>query len=492
MSKLSSIKKMVLLSFVAFIIILATFFHYPVQIIDALTLEALPDFDIHISIWRTLFEPFIGIPLYFNRSIYPIEEIQFALIWALIFFVIFSVVKILKIENKQKRKKLTIARVVVLPVIGGLLFAIFVILVFLSRFFPANTIVNNAEDTILVTTHSHSVFSHDGLISQENLWKWHKENNFDAFFITDHANHKKTFEFVEKQRKSAFAVEPLVVTGEEYSASNHLSLLGLKNKFVTKGMSDETVVKAVHANGGAVIVNHWFDDENKSLEYYRDLGVDGFEIENTALEKKYNRKLYHKIKDFCEKNNLIMNGGLDFHGYGNVCSIWNGMEIPEWNKLDPIEKEEAILSIIRSRDQSKLKILLYDDRSYYTPDHLFWSPIITLINYFRTLQIFQILSWVIWMFFFLIAGNKISEHQKSSNLFSFDKIIPVLGLMSALFILVLGAIYYLKAEVLVGTENDIFMEYSTILFTVGTIFIVYSGITTFLRFKKGSNEIDQQ
>ncbi len=491
MNKLSSIKKVVLLTFVAFIIILATFFHYPVQIIHALTLEALPNFDIHISIWRILFEPFMGVLLFFNRSTYPIEENQFALVWLMIFFILFSVIKIFVIKNKQNRRKFIISRLISLPIVAGLLFTLFVILIFLSRWLPSNTIINNSTDTILVTTHSHTEFSHDGLISQNDQWEWHKNNNFDAFFITDHNNHSKTLDFVSAQRKGEFPIEPLVMCGEEFSGSNHLSLLGLKRKFNTKKYSDKRVIDSVRANGGVVLVNHWFDDENKSLEYYRDLGVDGFEIENTALEKKYDRKLYHKIKDFCEKNNLIMNGGLDFHGYGNVCSIWNGMEIPGWEKLEPVEKEEAILNVVRSRDQSKLKVLLYDDRSYYTPDHLFWSPIITLINYFRTLQVFQILSWVIWIFFFLIAGNKISEHQKLSNLFSFNKYIPVLGIMSALFILVLGTIYYLKAEILAGTENDIFVEYSTILFTVGTIFIVYSGITTFIRFRKGSNEIDQ-
>ena len=115
------------------------------------------------------------------------------------------------------------------------------------------------SNSILVTTHSHSEVSHDGLISQDNLWKWHKENNFDAFFVTDHANHEKSFDFARKQRRGEFSIDPLVMVGEEYSASNHMSLLGLKNKFKTKKMSDQAVVDSVHAYGGVVIINHWFD-----------------------------------------------------------------------------------------------------------------------------------------------------------------------------------------------------------------------------------------
>jgi len=213
---------------------------------------------------------------------------------------------------------------------------------------PNNTIVNNAENTILVNTHSHTEFSHDGLISQEGLWEWHKRNGFDAFFITDHNNHDYTYDFVQAQRNNKFPNEPLVMCGEEFSGSNHLSMLGLKAKFSTKGFSDSTAINLTHAGRGTVIVNHWFDGEQMSLEYYKNLGVDGFEIENTALERTYNRKVYQKIKTFCESHNLVMNGGVDFHGYGNACSLWNAFEIPGWQNLDPASKEAAILEIIKN------------------------------------------------------------------------------------------------------------------------------------------------
>ena len=404
MRKLNSIPKITILVIVLVIIVLSTLLHFPIQIIDALTLEALPEFDIHISIWRILMEPVMGILLFFNRSTYAIEENEFVLYWVLIFFMIYSLIRIFTVKNKQKRKKLIISQLVNLPIVIGLWFTYFVVILFLSRFFPSNTIVNNSNDSILVTTHAHTEFSHDGLISQENLWKWHKYNNFDAFFITDHNNHNKTLDFVKEQRKGTFPIEPFVMCGEEFSGINHLSLLGLKRKFDTRKYSDERVIDSVRANGGVILVNHWFDGEKKSLQFFKDMGVDGFEIENTATETSYDRSVYQKIKKYCENNNLIMNGGLDFHGYGNVCSIWNAMEIPGWKKLDPTGKEETILNVIKAKDQSKLKVLLYSDRPYYTTEYLFFSPVITFFNYFRTLNFYQVLSWLFWTL--LIAFSK--------------------------------------------------------------------------------------
>lgn len=482
--KLTNFSKIIIAVIVLLIIVLSTLLHFSIQIIDALTLEALPDFDIHISIWRILIEPVMGILLFFNRSTYAIEENEFVLYWVLIFFVIYSLIRIFTIKNKQKRKKIIISQLVNLPIVIGLWFTYFVVILFLSRFFPNNTIVNNSTDSILVTTHAHTEFSHDGLISQENLWKWHKYNNFDAFFITDHNNHSKTLDFVNEQRKGMFSIEPLVMCGEEFSGTNHLSLLGLKRKFDTKKYSDERVIDSVRANGGAVLVNHWYDGEHKTLDYYKNLGVDGFEIENSATERSYDRSIYDKVKKYCEGNNLIMNGGLDFHGYGNVCSIWNAMQIPGWHKLDPSEKEEAILNVIKSRDQSKLKVLLYNDRPYYTNDYLFWSPITTFFNYFRTLNFYQVLSWIFWILLIVFIKVKIVSSAVLEERFSSNRIVPLLGVLGALFMLVLGGVYYAKIAELVGTTNDIFVEYSTILFYAGSAFFIYTLMVAYYRIIK--------
>jgi len=408
------------------------------------------------------------------------------LYWVLIIFIAYTIIKFFIEKNKQTKKSFVLAQLVYLPLVIILWFVFFVIILFMSPYLPSNTIINNSPNTILVTTHSHSQFSHDGLISQENLWKWHKYNNFDAFFITDHNTHEQTLDFVQSQRDGNFPMEPLVMGGEEFSGSNHLSLLGLKRKFDTHGYSDSTVIDSTRANNGVVIVNHWFDGERNSLEFYKNLAVDGFEIENTATETSYDRKVYHKIKEFCEENGLIMNVGLDFHGYGNVCTAWNAMEIPAWHKLSPKKKEEAILDVIKSRDQSKLKILMYTDRPYYTNEHLFWSPVFTFFNYFRTLNLIQVLSWIFWILLFAFLNSKVSKNEEFKNKITTNKLITVTGIISALFMLWLGFSYHSEIQNVLNSDNDVYKEYSTILFYVGGAFLVYSTVVAFFRFKKNS------
>jgi len=470
--------------FLTFIVLVSVLFHYPVQIIDALTLKPAPGFDVQINPWRVVFEPFMGLLLFLNRGLYAIDEMLLSVWWVVLAFAVYTLYKWFTVKDAEKRKKFLLSQLVNLPIAVGLWFTYFLVMIFLSAYLPANTIENKTENSILVTTHSHSQFSHDGLISQDNLMKWHKYNNYDAFFITDHNNHAKTLDFVNAQRKGEIVSEPLVMGGEEFGGTNHMSLLGLKSYEKTKGMTDSAAVAMVRANGGAVIINHWFDGEHMSLEYYRDLGVDGFEIENSATNTSYDRNVYKKIREFCEANGLIMNGGLDFHGYGNVCSLWNAMEIPGWHDMSQDAKERAILDVIKSKDQSKLKVLLYNDRPYYQEKNLFLMIPVHIFNYFRTINFWQILSWAAWALLFVFVKIKISECKKEKVLFNANNMAAILGVLGALFMLGLGLFYYGETFKVAGSDNDIYIEYAELLFYFGGAFLIYSGIVTWFRLKK--------
>ena len=455
---------------------LALFFHLDIHIIDALTLKTVPEYDIHIPVLRIFFEPILGLLLYFNRSIYPLQELPITLLWILVFYICFSLIKIFKVEAAPYRRQTALRFLGNLPLLIGICFSVFVVILFIRL--PNNTIVNNTSDEILVTSHAHTEFSHDGLISQEKMWAWHKRNGFDAFFITDHANHKKTLDFSTKQRNNQFPLEPLIMVGQEHSGSNHMSLLGLNGKFETKGKPDSLIVNLVHKHGGAVIINHWFDGKGNDKEFYKDLGADGFEIENVGKELYYDRTLFNDLKKFCESNKLLMIGGLDFHGYGRACGIWNAFQIPNWHQMDPEIKEKSILEILRSRDQSRVKVLMYQDRPFYSGENLLFQPYITVVNYFRTLNFWQVLSWALWLVLLQLLWNYRREH-----FIPMHKRMALTGMVSALFLIVLGLYYMVRGNAVKG-YSKVFAEYSSMLLTIGSIFMVYSLVTIYFRFFK--------
>lgn len=463
------------------VVVVSGLFHYQVHIENALTHQQETGFGLEPSRWRTVFEPFLGLLLYFNRAFYAIPEFSMVLLWAIGIFVVYSLFRYLKKGNKDHRKRFVVNQLLNLPLLVGIWFALFVVLIFIEL--PNDRIVNKTSDWVLVTTHSHTEFSHDGLISEGALLRWHQRNGFDAFFITDHSNHGATLRYVNSRKGKEQAGGPVVFCGEEFSGSNHMSLLGLKTEFVTRGQTDSAVVARARADGAAVIVNHWFDGERKTLEYYKSLGVDGFEIENTATEKRYKREVYQRIKTYCEVNRLAMNGGLDFHGYGSACTLWNAFQIPEWKGMSYEEKQEAVLSIIKMRDQKRLKVLLLNDRPYYEPKRLFFSPLITLFNYFRTLNFFQVISWICWIMLFTFLKSKLVQTPALSGKYSVQRIGTLWAVAASLFLIALGLVYYSRVQQL-PEFTKMYPEYGRLLLLAGFPLLIYSGILSYFRIVK--------
>lgn len=474
-------KGIIPLAIISTIAIIAFLFPYQVHIENALTLEPETNFDLKISFVRIVFEPILGLLLYFNRSFYALEEIIQLLYWLFAFFALNLLIKKLRLKEKNKFNSYFKKQLILLPVLIGCWFTFLVIVIFIPH--QNDQIINKSKNWVLVGSHSHTEYSHDGMISQENLWKWHKKNGFDAFFITEHNNHNQTLKFVNKHKNKVIQEKPVVFCGEEFSGSNHLSLLGLKSNFITKGLSDSAVIARSREDGAAIIVNHWFDGERNSLEFYRDLGVDGYEIENTAKDKRYPREIYRRIKAFCEKNGLIMNGGLDYHGYANECTLWNAFYIPDWEKMDYQTKESSILNIIKNRDQSKLRVFILNDRPYYKKENLFLSPINNLVNYFRTLNLFQMISWGIWILILNYIHLKLKSSLSFQNYYTSSRIISGLGILSSIFLNSLGLIYYFSIQDVEGF-TEIYAEYSRILLIVGSVLFLFAGYSTRFTFSK--------
>ena len=465
--------------------LIAWVFHYPVHIENALTFQPEPGFGLLPSGWRLVFEPFLGILLYFNRAFYAIEELIFVLCWMIVFFIAYSIIKSFRMNNRQLIKRFLLSQLLNLPILLGVWITLFVVILFIPL--PNDRIVNKTTDKVLVTTHSHTVYSHDGLISQDGLLKWHQQNGFDAFFITDHSNHKQTLDFVNSRMGKELPGEPFVFCGEEFSGSNHLSLLGLKTDFSTKNQPDSAVVAKARADGAAIIVNHWFDGEHKTLEYYKKLGVDGFEIENVATDKRYSRGVYNRIRTFCETNRLIMNGGLDFHGYGSTCTLWNAFQIPGWKNLDYRGKEEAILTIIKTHDQAKLSVLLLNDRPYYDKKHLIFSPFVTLFNYFRTLNSLQVLSWACWILLVALLYQKMVSSPNRKQNITGQRFLPLLGILAALFLSGLGLVYFSLNQHVAGFTK-MYPVYGRLLLTSGLSLLIFSAFMAWFRiFKQRKN-----
>ena len=184
-------------------------------------------------------------------------------------------------------------------------------------------------------------------------------------------------------------------------------------------------------------------------------------------------RIFNDIVKACTSNGLIMNGAVDYHGYGSTCFVWNALDIPGWHNMEANQKKEAILDVLRSGGMSKLKVLLYNDRYVFKRDQVFLSPVYTIISYFRTLNFLQVLSWFVWLVIIknirllLLDRNRFKQLNVGSL-----KVLEILAFLSSLFILILGFILHNRSLNLVD-YNDIYSEYGTIMLWSGTGFLIY-------------------
>ena len=103
-----------------------------------------------------------------------------------------------------------------------------------------------------------------------------------------------------------------------------------------EGMTDlekEVIINSLHEAGGIAILAHPAKDidDMKELDFLREQGIDGLEIQPSFYEK------YPLFEDYAKKHNLLTTYGSDYHGsYMDRVLLRKGI-----NKLSP-ELEERL------------------------------------------------------------------------------------------------------------------------------------------------------
>jgi len=472
-----------LAAFIFLIVLLAVFLHRPIQVMDVLTGLVADGYEIHVSVWRILFEPLVGPLLFYLQAPQPLYEFLILMIWALFGLLVIMFVRVGRLEPHARvtaAGKAFLRWLATIPVALSTWVAMILIMIFAPL--PSNTIRNHNPDVVLVNVHSHSHYSHDGLISPAGQMRWHKRNGFDAFFLTEHNNHDKTLEMVRAQKNGALPPSPLVLCGREFSGSNHILLLGLTRNFSTKDVADSTAIDSTHAQNGVAIVAHWFSDMKHPMHRYIQAGADGFEIVNQGEGRRYERSIFETITRTCRSHGLTMVGACDYHGYGAACLTWNALSIPNWRNMGYEQKYQAILDIFRLRDRSRISVLIYDDRPAADSRWIFFSPVYTFVDYFRSLTGWQIASWIAWILLgWLFAQSDWLANARDFVSRHYLRALGAITLPSAIWITLLGVWLLLKSLGVKG-YNEIFTEFGIDFLVGGTIFLAYSLV--FLLFPK--------
>ncbi len=353
-----------------------------------------------------IFAPFFDLPSYFLTMPDPKKQLLSWAVWLTAVWIIYWAIR----QRGYWTKKIIILfrgiSVIIVSLVLFILYSIFVPL-------PQYKIISKNPDEIFLDLHSHTVYSHDGIVTPERSFHWHINYGFDGWSTTEH-DWIGDAPSIQREIIANKNLAATVIPGEEVNFKKvHLNLLGIRKGIKAKeyqNLSD--LVDEVHRQGGAVVVPHYWA-ETKSPFSMKDLaeaGVDGFEIAGNA-SIPLTEEVQQKIITFCLQENLVMLSGTNWHGWRNFCTVWTGFNAEGWEQMSIEERERAIIKALRNSETDHFRVIGYRQRFPASRVHYIFEPFTGLFFYFTSTGVWQIFSFIFWIAIIYLLLHRIKNKR---------------------------------------------------------------------------------
>jgi hypothetical protein len=442
-----------LIFFLFLLLVLFLFPTLPLRPVDVATGQLLEGYRIEVPFSAYLLEPLVGISQYFWRF----SRVRFQTLSWLAWMILISL-----FLNRRKRRNMV--RGVAKSILIFVLVCFFIILVPLPKY----SLQSETSDNVLIDLHSHTTYSHEGLVTPEENIRWHLAHGFSVLAITDHP---RVLEGAKRAREIAQKKYPqsVVIFGQEIKCykdrrGQNFLLLGIDEVFDPRkyGREINRIIEVVHNKRGIVLVPHWWRAGVYDLQQLADAGVDGFEI-YTARALGPEAGIRGAIRSVCRKNNRIMLGASNWHGWGSAAGVWSAIHIENWPDLNNEEKKGAILDALRNRRVDLFRVIILDRAESQDRIRYIFEPFVGSFYYFSSLEVGQLLSWMLWSGIFYFVFLFFKKKPVFLDL-------AVLGI--GLLIFTKGFIF-LNLWVCYLEYNEILFQLGNILLVCGTSFLIY-------------------
>ncbi|MCX8081839.1 MAG: glycosyltransferase family 39 protein [bacterium] len=410
-----------------------------------------------------IFTPFTDFPLYFINIPYPKGQILSWFIWLSFIWIIYTV---LFLRETLKIKILKILRGMFIILLSLCLLTIYGIFLPVQRY----KLIPKSSDTILLDLHSHTIYSHDGIVTPAYNLQWHNNYGFNCWAITEHKDGSIS-SILQEEIIRRNNLPNSVIPAQEISFKGvYLNLLGIENDINPKEFNNlKELIDKVHSYGGVVIVPHiWADKKMKfSLKEIADAGVDGFEVAGiSSVPLTYKKQ--KEIIELCRNRGLVMVGGTNWHGWNNICTVWTSLKTENWNQLSTQERRKAVIAAIRKREGERFRVMTY----YYSyiPEDIIFTPFRWTFSYISSLDKNQRGSWIFWTVLLYLSFAFVKNRRRVITIIWF--LITIL--------LFLKSLYFFELWNEVKIFNDILPDLSKGLILISLITLLL-GITNIKR-----------
>lgn len=346
------------------------------ELIDLVTGQAPDGCAILWPMWRYIIEPFAGSAEYALSFTRYIVQLLSWLGWISLAVLAEGIVR-----------KRTAGRI-----IAGLGYAwvatlsIFVAILLLPLPAPHLT----AGTGSVVDLHSHTDYSHDGVVSPAQSIRYHRALGFNAFYDTEHGHTDGFAHFPDSIRMN------IVFPGMQVSTTERVSLLVLADKPYDgrefRDKSVQAVIDLAHAKGFAVLCPHWWKWRHFSWDDLRRMGIDGFEVYNAGY-RNFSEEERRDLIQFCAANGLFMAGTTDWHGWGKMSDVWTVINLPSGSLTG-----FALTTYIR--EHKPARVIAYRRPEIQGMVRYIFEPFVGMCYYFGSLTLPQLAGWLLWCVIF--------------------------------------------------------------------------------------------
>ena len=422
------------------------------KLLNAATYEPVNNFKLITPVLKFILEPFIGIPIYLSTNHYIRETVIAMFLWGMFIIISYSIFK-------KRYSRLFIYTIIY--IVG---FSLFIIYVTFTPF-PLLKAVSLDNNFCLIDTHSHTFYSHDGLVTPVQNSEWHKKQGFTGWFVADHYNIQNSM--AEQSITTTNYYHSMV--GEEIRAGNDRSsflALGISNPLTSGDTTTvRTLAQAVHKQGGALVL----EPLKGTTDILHDIndGIDAIEIANAGQKENIPASFRNEVYQVAYKQfHIPLLSSSNWHGWGNYAYTWTAFRIPGAKDYSSHELQHIVISMIRNKQSDDIIPIIYDyPYQYYGSVRFIFAPLFDFYYYFSTLPFQGYISWILWILLFLVLSIVVRHYR---NIFTYKPVFLIYG------VLILGGLMGFYYAIRMTIRSSFIPAVNTLLLKVIHILLLYS------------------
>jgi predicted metal-dependent phosphoesterase TrpH len=327
----------------------------------------------------------------------------------------------------------------------GALFLVYVGLAALATV-PGWRLDATDSDIVLVDLQSHTLWSHDGIVSVARNLRWHSACGFDAVAITDH----NTFRGAESA--SILAREsremPVVIRGMEVWRDGYLMLLGTGGEDWDPPDSLDATIAQAHERGMAVVSLPWKADASR-IRRIAEAGVDGFELANQG-----HPCLPDEVRDTivaeAGSRRVSLVASTDWHGWSGHCRAWTAVALPHWRELPRERLAASLVDALRERRTEAFQPVVVGNMGPPSTLRAVFAPFAEAVRYLGELTPSRVAGWWIWGVIFVWVNRRLSRSCRHPRTVMIAGVGAVLGCG-----LLLLSLRLIVTHIVIGTTSTL-------------------------------------